>query len=144
MTEQSEIGNRQSEIPPRRLTRADAMALGFLALLACALMAPFLCQGRVPLNADFVITRFEPWWHDYQGLREHNDEAYWRELRRGMERADSERYIARLVESSGKLVLLSKLLPKLKEDGHRVLLFSQFTKMLDLIEDLVEALINTK
>ena len=74
MTEQSEIGNRQSEIPPRRLTRADAMALGFLALLACALMAPFLCQGRVPLNADFVITRFEPWWHDYQGLREHNDE----------------------------------------------------------------------
>lgn len=78
-----------------------------------------------------------------QSLREHNDEAYWRELRRGMERADSERYIARLVESSGKLVLLSKLLPKLKEDGHRVLLFSQFTKMLDLIEDLVEALINT-
>ena len=78
-----------------------------------------------------------------QSLREHNDEAYWRELRRGMERADSERYIARLVESSGKLVLLSKLLPKLKEDGHRVLLFSQFTKMLDLIEDLVEARINT-
>ena len=51
-----------------------------------------------------------------QSLREHNDEAYWRELRRGMERADSERYIARLVESSGKLVLLSKLLPKLKVD----------------------------
>ena len=31
----------------------------------------------------------------------------------------------RLVASSGKLVLLDKLLPKLREQGHRVLLFSQ-------------------
>ncbi|CAN0483408.1 unnamed protein product [Discosporangium mesarthrocarpum] len=27
---------------------------------------------------------------------------------------------------SGKLVLLDKLLPRLKEQGHRVLIFSQF------------------
>ena len=31
-----------------------------------------------------------------------------------------------LVKHSGKLVLLDKLLPRLKEQGHRVLLFSQF------------------
>lgn len=31
-----------------------------------------------------------------------------------------------LVESSGKLVLLDKLLPRLEDDGHRVLIFSQF------------------
>ena len=36
-------------------------------------------------------------------------------------------------------MLLDKLLPKLKADGHRVLIFSQFTKVLDLIEDLIEA-----
>lgn len=40
-----------------------------------------------------------------------------------------------LVEASGKLVLLDKLLPKLKDGGHRVLIFSQMTRMLDILED---------
>jgi len=40
-----------------------------------------------------------------------------------------------LAKSSGKLVLLDKLLPKLKEGGHRILIFSQFKIMLDIIED---------
>ena len=40
-----------------------------------------------------------------------------------------------LVKASGKLVLLDKLLPKLKKDGHRVLVFSQFKIMLDILED---------
>jgi chromodomain-helicase-DNA-binding protein 7 len=40
-----------------------------------------------------------------------------------------------LVKASGKLVLLDKLLPRLKEDGHRVLIFSQFKIMLDILED---------
>ena len=39
-----------------------------------------------------------------------------------------------LVQSSGKMVLLHKLLTKLKAEDHRVLIFSQFTRMLDLIE----------
>ena len=43
-----------------------------------------------------------------------------------------------LVRASGKLVLLDKLLPKLKEDGHRVLIFSQFKIMLDILEDYLE------
>ncbi|XP_058089747.1 CHD3-type chromatin-remodeling factor PICKLE-like [Magnolia sinica] len=42
-----------------------------------------------------------------------------------------------LVASSGKLQLLQKLLPKLKERGNRVLLFSQMTKMLDILEDFL-------
>jgi chromodomain-helicase-DNA-binding protein 7 len=40
-----------------------------------------------------------------------------------------------LVQASGKLVLLDKLLPKLKDGGHRVLIFSQFKIMLDILED---------
>ncbi len=43
--------------------------------------------------------------------------------------------VASLVETSGKLQLLDKLLPKLKEQGHRVLVFSQMTSMLDILED---------
>lgn len=44
-----------------------------------------------------------------------------------------EAYFDCLVQASGKLVLLDKLLPKLKEGGHRVLMFSQMTKCLDLL-----------
>ncbi|XP_069466384.1 chromodomain-helicase-DNA-binding protein 5 isoform X5 [Ambystoma mexicanum] len=43
-----------------------------------------------------------------------------------------------LVKSSGKLMLLQKMLKKLKDEGHRVLIFSQMTKMLDLLEDFLE------
>ena len=65
-------------------------------------------------------------------------QIYWYRQQQRMQQADTARYIERLVKSSGKMVLLDKLLPKLKADGHRVLLFSQFTKLLDLIEDFVE------
>ncbi|KAJ1720320.1 putative ATPase [Coemansia erecta] len=39
-----------------------------------------------------------------------------------------------LVRSSGKLLLLDRLLPALFAQGHRVLIFSQFSRMLDLLE----------
>eukprot|EP00550_Attheya_septentrionalis_P007683 CAMPEP_0198281478 /NCGR_PEP_ID=MMETSP1449-20131203/1401_1 /TAXON_ID=420275 /ORGANISM="Attheya septentrionalis, Strain CCMP2084" /LENGTH=2448 /DNA_ID=CAMNT_0043977257 /DNA_START=144 /DNA_END=7490 /DNA_ORIENTATION=+ len=44
-----------------------------------------------------------------------------------------------LANASGKLVLLDKLLPRLKQDGHRVLIFSQFKIMLDVLEDFLHA-----
>lgn len=40
-----------------------------------------------------------------------------------------------IVMSSGKMVLLDKLLAKLKADGHRVLIFSQMVRMLDIMSD---------
>lgn len=40
-----------------------------------------------------------------------------------------------LVDNCGKMVVLDKLLPKLKEQGSRVLIFSQMTRMLDILED---------
>lgn len=46
-----------------------------------------------------------------------------------------------IVRSSGKMVLLDKLLAKLyndKEGKHKVLLFCQMTKMLDILEDYLE------
>jgi superfamily II DNA/RNA helicase len=43
-----------------------------------------------------------------------------------------------LIDSSGKMVLLGKLLPYLREGGHRLLIFSQFKTMLSLLEDLLK------
>ncbi|CAM9932061.1 unnamed protein product, partial [Discosporangium mesarthrocarpum] len=40
-----------------------------------------------------------------------------------------------LINNCGKMVLLDKLLTKLKDKGHRVLLFTQMTRMLDIFED---------
>uniref|UniRef100_A0A8C8MM21 DNA helicase n=1 Tax=Oncorhynchus tshawytscha TaxID=74940 RepID=A0A8C8MM21_ONCTS len=43
-----------------------------------------------------------------------------------------------LTKASGKLTLLQKMMRKLKDQGHRVLVFSQMTKMLDLLEDFLD------
>lgn len=40
-----------------------------------------------------------------------------------------------IVSSSGKLMVMDQILPELKKKGHRVLIFSQMVKMLDVIED---------
>ncbi|XP_046673993.1 chromatin-remodeling complex ATPase chain Iswi isoform X4 [Homalodisca vitripennis] len=40
-----------------------------------------------------------------------------------------------LVYNCGKMVILDKLLPKLKAQGSRVLIFSQMTRMIDILED---------
>ncbi|XP_045393942.1 probable global transcription activator SNF2L1 isoform X4 [Lemur catta] len=40
-----------------------------------------------------------------------------------------------VVSNSGKMVVLDKLLAKLKEQGSRVLIFSQMTRLLDILED---------
>lgn len=43
-----------------------------------------------------------------------------------------------LTKGSGKFELLDKMLDKLKKGGHRVLIFSQMTKMLDILEDFCD------
>eukprot|EP00667_Euglena_gracilis_P000358 EG_transcript_358 len=40
-----------------------------------------------------------------------------------------------LIMASGKMVLLDKLLPRLRETGHRVLIFSQMVRVLDILAD---------
>ena len=42
-------------------------------------------------------------------------------------------------EESGKLILLKRLLRRLKDDGHRVLIFSQSVRMLDLLQSFVKS-----
>ncbi|KAJ8338893.1 hypothetical protein SKAU_G00356790 [Synaphobranchus kaupii] len=44
-----------------------------------------------------------------------------------------------LIRSSGKLILLDKLLLRLKERGHRVLIFSQMVRMLDILAEYLKS-----
>ena len=45
--------------------------------------------------------------------------------------------VEELVEASGKLAVLDRILKRLKDRGHRVVLFSQFTSMLDILQDFL-------
>ncbi|XP_072357655.1 chromodomain-helicase-DNA-binding protein 8-like isoform X4 [Scyliorhinus torazame] len=44
-------------------------------------------------------------------------------------------HLQAMIQSAGKLVLIDKLLPKLKSGGHKVLIFSQMVRCLDILED---------
>lgn len=52
--------------------------------------------------------------------------------------ARKEEVLRALITSSGKMMLLDQLLSKLKRDGHRVLIFSQMVRMLDLLGDYMD------
>ncbi|KAJ3312803.1 hypothetical protein HDU76_002791 [Blyttiomyces sp. JEL0837] len=49
--------------------------------------------------------------------------------------ASKEEQLRGIIINSGKMVLLDKLLARLKEGGHRVLIFSQMVRMLDILTD---------
>lgn len=61
---------------------------------------------------------------------------------RAIEQVDPNPAVAHrnFVEASSKLKLLEIMLPKLKERGHRVLIFSQFLDMLSMVEDFLDGL----
>lgn len=48
---------------------------------------------------------------------------------------NDEEQLKGLVMNSGKMVLLDKLLARLRQDGHRVLIFSQMVRLLDIMTD---------
>ncbi|SZE99733.1 unnamed protein product [Blumeria hordei] len=55
---------------------------------------------------------------------------------KGSERREDQ--LKGLIASSGKMMLLDRLLTKLKRDDHRVLIFSQMVKMLDILGDYLQ------
>eukprot|EP00884_Botryococcus_braunii_P005939 jgi/Botrbrau1/15346/Bobra.0289s0003.2 len=59
------------------------------------------------------------------------DDILARQIARGESAGETER----LINASGKMILLKKLLPKLHDEGRKVLIFSQFKIMLDVLED---------
>ena len=42
-----------------------------------------------------------------------------------------------MIHDSGKMAVLDKLLVTLKREGHRVLIYSQMTRMIDLLEEFM-------
>ncbi|XP_061588745.1 chromodomain-helicase-DNA-binding protein 8 isoform X3 [Cololabis saira] len=63
------------------------------------------------------------------------EEKIVRELRGVYDPMAPDFHLQALIRSAGKLVLLDKLLPRLKAGGHKVLIFSQMVRCLDILED---------
>ena len=63
-----------------------------------------------------------------------NHPALFEVFRERFEHAPDAEWHAALVRSSGKMVLLDSMLQKLRARGHRVLIFSQMTRLLDILE----------
>lgn len=55
-----------------------------------------------------------------------------------MSAAPPELKLSELISNSGKLAILDKLLSRLKENGHRVLIFSQMVRMLDILSEYLK------
>ena len=55
--------------------------------------------------------------------------------REAAELSNPELHLAAMIRHSGKLILLDKLLRRLRETGHRVLIFSQMVKMLNILAE---------
>ncbi|KXL48029.1 hypothetical protein M433DRAFT_63456 [Acidomyces richmondensis BFW] len=53
-------------------------------------------------------------------------------------RESREDQLKALITTSGKMMLLDQLLTKMKKDNHRVLIFSQMVKMLDILGDYLQ------
>jgi len=92
-------------------------------LLKIALDVEEIC-----LNAHYHVLMF------VQGAEDQILEDFRLTVHHAME---SDKMFQTMVQSSGKLVLIDKLLPKLKADGHKVLIFSQMIRVLDIIEDYI-------
>ncbi|XP_053987449.1 SWI/SNF-related matrix-associated actin-dependent regulator of chromatin subfamily A containing DEAD/H box 1 homolog [Hylaeus anthracinus] len=81
-------------------------------------------QGYKQKNADYILEDLH-WMSDYQI----------NQLTRTYKSLAGLGLQQELIPEAGKLKILDDLLPKLKEDGHRVLIFSQFTMVLDILEE---------
>ncbi|KAJ3208218.1 hypothetical protein HDU67_006938 [Dinochytrium kinnereticum] len=66
--------------------------------------------------------------------------------RKGKKRAENEVAVRlpEIVACSGKMLMLERLLPRLFEEGHKVLIFSQMTRMLDVLAEWFEVVKNWK
>lgn len=78
----------------------------------------------------------------YEGCEFHQEKSHLREHERDADAWKLENDLAKLsgeslVQASGKLAMLDRLLIRLKKQGSRVLLFSQYTETLDVLEEYV-------
>lgn len=98
---------------------------------------PFLVHGVEENLSDEQLAQLQKQFQEKLANSQSDGEK--NELKRAHSRAQAKLLAEQLVNTSGKMVLLDKLLPKFKQEGHRVLIFSQMVRMLDILQDYCTA-----
>ena len=98
-------------------------------------------MSDVRIDFDLVLLHSSHIFDFHLFVLEGAEEQIVHDLRDRKQSLDSDILTDQMIQGSGKLVLLDKLLPKLKAGNHKVLIFSQMIRVLDIIEDY---LINKK
>ncbi|GAB0496128.1 hypothetical protein MMPV_007438 [Pyropia vietnamensis] len=94
---------------------------------------PFLIQGVEPIELEAAVKANKK-------VKEAATDAADGPAEEAPSPASSDDVMSKvLVGASGKLVFVDKMLPRLKEAGHRVLIFSQMVRVLDILEDYLIA-----
>ena len=103
--------------------------------------APATCLPAAALSAHMTVDKAAPCTRPRVGVSRRgltqvcaHPYLFLERLQPPYQPADAEE----LVRASGKLALLDGVLPKLRATGHRVLLFSQMTRALDVVEDFLD------
>ncbi|CAM9686350.1 unnamed protein product, partial [Phaeothamnion confervicola] len=91
---------------------------------------PFMVRGVEDYEVELVSYGDEDGKNGKQGKKTRVGEEGRREVLRQRARLEKG-----LVQGAGKMVLLDKLLPKLQSEDHKVLIFSQFIGMIDMLSE---------
>ncbi|XP_049851147.1 uncharacterized protein LOC126325484 [Schistocerca gregaria] len=113
------------------LTRNFAELNRGLGRQAQSTLSNIVIELKKVCNHPYLFPNAEQLVHE-AALRQQQQQAQ-AEGRPVVERLSHEVVLEMLIRSSGKLMLLDKLLLRLKETGHRVLIFSQMVRMLDIL-----------
>lgn len=156
--DQAKIVKLHDMIRPFFLRRTKAQVLTFLPPMAqiilpvsMSVLQKKVYRGILAKNPDLLRAIFSPEQNLSKGERASLSNVLM-QLRKSLchpfvynsgieERVDNHSLSHRgLVDASSKLKLLEVLLPKLQERGHRVLIFSQFLDMLNMVEDFLDGM----
>ncbi|GAB7328272.1 hypothetical protein MBLNU13_g00280t2 [Cladosporium sp. NU13] len=156
--DQAKIIKLHDMIRPFFLRRTKAQVLTFLPPMAqiilpvsMSVLQKKVYRGILAKNPDLLRAIFSPEQNLGKGERASLSNVLM-QLRKSLchpfvynsgieERVDNHSLSHRgLVDASSKLKLLEVLLPKLQERGHRVLIFSQFLDMLNVVEDFLDGM----
>lgn len=129
------IGVKEETIIEVELTRIQKTYYKALLQSNAETLLKHITGGSTPSLLNLMMQLRKVCNHPFllKGAAEHIESEMSQKL--GKPIGDNDLELEALVNSSGKLILIHKLLPKLKAGNHKVLIFSQMVKVLDILED---------
>lgn len=114
--------------PINWLLRVQTQNLTAVPVVRISFISPESTKQRTAFNYILFKNSFA---HSFPGA----EEKILEDFRKAHSTEASDFQLQAMIQAAGKLVLIDKLLPKLIAGGHKVLIFSQMVRCLDILED---------